>query len=71
MDEKLVSEMVQDLQKAVGYEAIPDHAMSFVQLKEESGMSDNAVRNALKINTENGTWAKARRANKTFYWKVL
>ena len=71
MDEKLVSEMVQDLQKAVGYKSIPDHALSFAELLPKSEMTKDALYRALKKVIENGTWRRARRGNVFFYWKAL
>ena len=70
MDDKLVSEMVQDLHDAIGFKSLPEDALQLTDLMEISGLGYDRARTAIKKLVEEGTWKKQRQGNRTFYWKI-
>ena len=70
MDEKLVSELIQDMHDAIGYKPIPEHAAQIKELRDISGLSYEFARKAVAELVASGAWKKGRKGNKSFYWKV-
>ena len=71
MDESLKQDMIKDLHDAIGYVVLPDHAKQAKEWQEIGNMKYEPIRKSLNKLVESGAWKKARRGNKTFYWKVL
>ena len=69
MDEKLMQAMLQDLNDAVGYTPLPEHAKTFDEWKAESPLTEDTLRKALKKCVESGTWIKQRVGRQTYYWR--
>ena len=69
MDEKLMQAMLQDLNDAVGYTPLPEHAKTFDEWKAESPLSEDGLRKALKKLVAEGAWTKQRRGRQTYWWK--
>ena len=69
MDEKLMQAMLQDLNDAVGYTPLPEHAKTFDGWKAESPLSEDGLRKALKKLVAEGVWTKQRRGRQTYWWK--
>jgi len=58
------------LHEAIGHTPIPEHAKQMKELVEIGGMSYGFTRKSVNALVEKGAWKKARRGNKTFYWKI-
>ncbi len=69
MDEKLMQAMIQDLNDAVGYTPLPEHAKTFDEWKAESPLTEDTLRKALKKLVTEGAWTKQRRGRQTYWWK--
>jgi len=71
VDEKMAEHMRQDMQEAIGFTPLPEHAVRIQELQEISGMKYEATRKAVNKLVESGEWKRQRYGNATYFWKVI
>lgn len=69
-DEMLREAMLDELRQELHVGEIPAHAMSFHQLREKTGASEEPLRHFLQAQMALGLWKKQRQGLTVLYWKV-